>query len=601
MCKVVIFFCYEQYFFPRKLMRRCFFLLSFLLSALSADEPAPQQELSPSSAPPLTQQESVLQNNETLQDGELATIFPMNSEYVLLRGILITTDEQKAFTSFSGVHFEKIQIPGKQKQLEKILSSHLGEPITKDLLKIIKEEIIAYYRSQRHPLVIVLVPSQDVSQGVLQVLTLEGKVGKIVVKGSKWTKEERIRKEIRFGPNDVIDEKLLEQDLYWLNRQPFRQAYIVYAPGEKVGTTDVEVVIKDRMPYRGYVGTDNLGNDVTGNIRLFAGLNIGNLFGNQLFSYQFTTDHECKKFIAHSAFYKAPLPWRHDLILFGGYSHVDAKYRVGNNPFLFHSKGFSAQASLRYDIPLPPWKNILSEVSFGGDFKRTNNSLAYGVISLFPGGHFANLTQIMASFNIGYTKSMTVSFEIEGFWSPGKWISDQDNAQYDSIRYGARSRYLYARSSFTLIYPFKDWNWKHYLRWQLSNRNLLPSEEYGLGGFDTIRGYKEREINVDDAIVYNMELHAPLIKVLSRREGKKNLTDHIDFFVFGDVGYGVKNRSAPGEKKDYFLASVGPGARYNIVPYLAAKAEWGYQLNYLGASGFNGPHQRLHFSLIAGF
>jgi hemolysin activation/secretion protein len=538
------------------------------------------------------------------EGSEVATIYPLNSQYVLLRGIFISQEaEDQTLKVFAGIHFGKeIKVPGGKKKLVGILSSHLGRTLTANLINTIKEEIVDYYESQNHPLVAVVVPEQDVSLGILQVLVIEGKVGKVVIKGSQWTKEEKVRKEIRFGPNDAIDEHLLEQDLYWINRNPFRQAYVVYSPGEKKGTTDLEVVVKDRRPYRGYVGMDNIGNDVTGNIRLFAGLNIGNLFGNQLFSYQFTTDHEFKKFMAHSAYFKAPLPWRHELVLFGGYSHVDAKYRVGINPLLFHSKGFSAQASLRYDIPLSPWKNVLSELSWGFDFKRTNNGLAYGVVSLFPEGHFANLTQIMMGYNIGYTRNITISFEIEGFWSPGKWISDQNNAQYDSIRYGARSRFLYFRSAFSLIYPFyKEWTWKNYLRWQISNRNLLPSEEYGLGGFDTIRGYKEREINVDDAIVYNIEFHAPSLGVLKGRKGKSTIKDSLDLFVFGDLGYGVKNRSAPGEKKTYFLASVGPGARYNIVPYLAVKAEWGIQLKDLASSGFDGPHQRLHFSLIAGF
>jgi hemolysin activation/secretion protein len=534
-----------------------------------------------------------------LQQKEVATIYPSNTQYVILRGIAISgKKEARSIDAFSGVHFDQLQIPGGEGKLSILLTTHLGKPITDDLIKTIKSDIVKYYQAERHPLVMVLVPEQDASLGVLQVSVIEGRVGKVIVKGTKWTGEGVIRKEIRFRPNEPIDEHLLEQDIYWLNRQPFRQAYVVYSPGEKEGTTDMQVVVKDRMPFRGYVGTDNIGNDITGNLRLFAGLNIGNIFGNQFFSYQFTTDRECKKFMAHSVYYKAPLPWRHELVLLGGYSSVDAKYRVGSNSFLFHSKGFSTQASLRYDIPLHPWRNVLSECTFGLDFKRTNNALAYGVKSLWPNGHLANLTQMMAGYNIGYTKKITISFEIEGYWSPGRWISDQTKAQYDSIRYGSNCHYAYLRSAFTLVYPFyKEWTWKHYIRWQLSNRNLLPSEEYGLGGFDTIRGYKEREVNVDHAIVYNMEFHAPAFSFFK----KKSVNDRLDLFVFGDIGYGVKNVNAPKEKKDYFLASCGPGARYNITPYLAVRAEWGVQLKDLVGPGFGGPYQRLHFSLIAGF
>ena len=381
------------------------FLFALLASSLCTQEPASAEI----KAPTLT------------QEAEVATIYPSNSEYVLLRGLLISGKKEKQLIgAFSGVRCDHIRIPGGEKKLSKVLSSYLGKPVTNSLLESIKRDVMSYYKQENHPLIFISFPEQDVSLGVVQLSVLESVVGKVTVKGNHWTKEKGIHKEIRFRPNEPIDEDLLIQDLYWLNRNPYAQAYVVYTPGEKTGTTDIEVIVKDRMPLRAYAGTDNIGNDVTGNLRLFAGLNIGNIFGNQLFSYQFTCDHECRKFMAHSAFYKAPLPWRHELVLFGGYSWVDAKYRVGSNPLLFHSKGFSTQASLRYDIPLYPRKHVLSEATFGFDFKRTDNALAYGVIPLFPNGHFANVTQVMAGYNIGYTQNITISFEIEGFWSPGR-------------------------------------------------------------------------------------------------------------------------------------------------------------------------------------
>lgn len=44
----------------------------------------------------------------------------------------------------------------------------------------------------------------------------------------------------------------------------------------------------------------------------------------------------------------------------------------------FRTHGFSLQTSLRYDIPLKPHLNFLHEVTWGFDFKRTNNNLDLG-------------------------------------------------------------------------------------------------------------------------------------------------------------------------------------------------------------------------------
>lgn len=565
--------------FNLKIMKKFFFVSLFLFSIILFSE-------------------ELTQNSATQNNKEIATIYPSNDEYVILKGIVISSKKQILVNeNYSGIGFYQINIPSGKENLKKILNKFIGRPITDNLIKNLQQDIYQYYKNKKHPLVAVLIPDQDISLGVLQIRIVEARVGEVIVKGNKWTNISRVKKEIHFSPNEPIDEKLLDQDLYWLNRNPFRQAYVVYSPGKSEGTTNIEVVVKDRMPFRGYVGIDNIGNSITGNTRLYTGINIGNLFGNQFFSYQFTTDNEFKRFMAHSGSYKIPLRWRHELSFFGGYSSVDAKFHVKPNPLRFHSKGFASQASMRYDIPLKPCACVLSEVTFGVDFKRTNDALAYGVIQLFPHGHFANLTQMMLGYNIGYYKKFTLTFEIDGFWSPGRWISDQSNSNYNSIRYKAKNHYAYLRSALSFICPiYKKLTWRNYLRWQLANQNLLPSEEYGLGGFDTVRGYLEREVNVDNVIIFNSELHLPF-KVCSC----KKFRDELDLFVFTDLGYGGENHRAPGERKDYFLASYGPGARYSITPYLIARAEWGFQIKNFRIFRHGTPHQRLHFSVTAGF
>ena len=107
-----------------------------------------------------------------------------------------------------------------------------------------------------------------------------------------------------------------------------------------------------------------------------------------------------------------------------------------------------------------------------------------------------------------------ISFEIEGFCSPGKWIPDQTNDDYQTIRPFAKVRYGYFRSTYSLIWRFyKAWAIHNNLRGQISSTNLLPSEQYGLGGYNTVRGYPEREYNSDDAFIYNIEMRTPLLYV----------------------------------------------------------------------------------------
>ena len=139
------------------------------------------------------------------------------------------------------------------------------------------------------------------------------------------------------------------------------------------------------------------------------------------------------------------------------------------------------------------------------------------------------------------------------------------------------------------------------MRGQVATENLLPSEQYGLGGFDTVRGYKEREINFDDIIIYNFEIYLPYISFSKLLGKSKKPIDKLEFLGFIDAGYGWENNHAAGITKSKGMYSIGPGVRYSIAPYLTCKLDWGFQLESLGSAGLGGPHQRIHFSAIAGF
>ena len=57
----------------------------------------------------------------------------------------------------------------------------------------------------------------------------------------------------------------------WLNNNPFRQVDVVFKPGEKLGATDVELDVNDRLPFRPYVGYEDSGTRFTGPDRFITG------------------------------------------------------------------------------------------------------------------------------------------------------------------------------------------------------------------------------------------------------------------------------------------------------------------------------------------
>jgi len=522
------------------------------------------------------------------------------------KGLIIIGNKEdlnpRGYENVYGVMSYHVDLPGGIVALKKAVRPYYNAPLDSETISVIKKRVIEYYQNHDRPVVAVTAIPQDITKGVLQLMVTEGKLGKVTCKGNQWFKDDRLVEAIQLEPGENIASDILDQNLYWLNRNPFRQVDAIYKPGKEEGTTDIELICKDRFPFHIYTGIDNTGNDVTGNNRLFTGFNWGNVFWtDQRLSYQFATSSDFKRYQAHTLYYEIPLPWwQHMINLYGGYSHVDADFHVPTiRGVRFRTHGFSLQTSLRYDITLKSRRSFLHEVTWGFDFKRTNNNLDLGGIPIISEDN-VNLTQFQLGYNLGYTTSpISLSFEIEGFYSPGKWVSDQTNTDYQSLRPFAKNQYVYARTAFTLIYKFyEEWSLHNYFRGQVASCNLLPSEEYGVGGYNTVRGYKERIVNGDQTFIWNLEVRTPPVSILNALAGWKKFNDEFQVLVFYDYGLSGVRKAAPGQPKTSYLMSIGPGVRYNVIPYLTFRADWGFQLHDLNLGA---PHQRLHFSLAIGY
>jgi hemolysin activation/secretion protein len=522
-----------------------------------------------------------------------------DSDYPLLKGVLLTNQRDDSVKAFQGVQIKGVS--GDEKLLNDLMTSHFGNPLTEGEISCIKKEVLGYYQGEDRCALTVIAPCQDLTNGVLTLIVIESKLGGIRVTGNRHFSSEQFCKAISLQPDQPISRKQLVKEVQWLNENPFRKVDVVYAPGTAFGTTDIELVVNDRRTIRFYSGFDNTGNDTTGNNRIYAGFNWGDVFGlDHIFSYQFTTAPEYNRFWAHTGTYTIPLPWYNTLIFFGGYSQIHAKFRSFEAPAeIFSNKGASWQVSARYDIPLPLFTFALHEFTLGYDFKNTNSNLFFGAIPVNPNPTHVNLGQFMASYNIGYeSKDIYTSFELEGFWSPGEWYPNQTNADYQELRLKAKNKYIYARSSFSFIWDFSSpFTFFSALRGQIANRNLLPSEEFGVGGYDTVRGYKEREVNGDDAFVMNLELQTKP-RGFGEIFRKVKWIDDLILIAFFDYGMAIKNQTAFGQKKTDYLYSVGPGVKYQMFPYLNARLFYGIQLNDLG---FGGPHNRIHFQIVGSF
>lgn len=493
----------------------------------------------------------------------------------------------------SGLNLFGLALPGKIEELEKRLEPFLNREVTEDDIRAMKREIASFYREAGHPFVSVTVPEQTVECETLTLLVMESCVGNICVEETRWNSECKILKWFRTQTGDPLDSQVILKDLQFLNRNPFRQVDVVYTAGKDACTTDVSLVVNDRIPYRVYAGFDNSGVNVLGQNRWFSGFNAAGLWGlDHLFSAQYTSSPHQRTFHAVTVHYTAPLSWRHTLVVYGGYSWLKAPLFFG-----IDNNGSSAQASLRYEIPLNPSRNFVHEAACGADYKRTNNTLETAGEGTQLISHAVNLFQCQGSYNLGFSTNATeLTFLAEAFFSPGHWLPNQSKPDYDELRPGANPLYFYSRSALSFLWkaPYR-FEWVSLLRGQFSSGALLPSEQFGLGGYDTVRGYQERTVNADNAIIVNGEMHLPYFSVF-----RKNKCDKDRFYVlaFFDYALGSNYRRQESEPGSQWLMGAGPGVRWYIGRYITFRGDWGFKLH---KDAYPGSKSRFHFSAIASY
>ena len=279
--------------------------------------PKPVPALAAPSAPPQTPTKPVSSGDgEVLVDKLKGLVFVPTPAAVSTKG----TDDQ-------GVTLKGVMVPGRKSFLA-LTSGYIGQRLTKAKLDTLINGIVLHYRAHDRPVVDVIVPEQDITNGTVQIVLLEGKMGKVTARGNKWFSNDEIASGVAIQPGESISQSQLQGDLDWLNQNPFRTTDVVYTPGEKIGQTNLVLQTNDRFSLRSYVGYEDSGNTSTGVDRYLAGFNYGDLFGiGQQLDYQYTTSGDGESIRAHAGSYIIPLPWHNTLTFFGNYVDTGAMCR----------------------------------------------------------------------------------------------------------------------------------------------------------------------------------------------------------------------------------------------------------------------------------
>jgi hemolysin activation/secretion protein len=127
---------------------------------------------------------------------------------------------------------------------------------------------------------------------------------------------------------------------------------------------------------------------------------------------------------------------------------------------------------------------------------------------------------------------------------------------------------------------------------QLADRPLLPSEQIGLGGQGTVRGYRQDRTLADNGFIASAEFRYPVLRV-PQIQGLLQITPFIDFGTAWNTSTAGRDTLNPDT-----LASVGLGLLWQQSDRLTARFDWGVPLGRVSGEKNSWQENGLYFSII---
>jgi len=482
------------------------------------------------------------------------------------------------------------------------LAPYIGQEMTMATLQEILEDTVSAARAAGRPVVDVYLPEQDITSGVIQIMVQVGRLGKVIVEGNEHFSSDLLESQIRLTSGAPIEEAVLDEDLDWLNRNPFRRVDIVYAQGEEEGTTDITLRTEDRFPVRVVGNINNMGTKDTGRTRLLGGVTWGNAFGmDHQFDYLYSRARDADIYEAHHISYSLPVFDRDTLSFSAAFISINVEQADG----LVNLAGEGTQFLIRYKTDLPSFQafpDLSHELGFGFDYKQASADLAFGGVSVYETA--PEIVQGLVSYTVNAPDEWGDNYaHIELIASPGELRKDNDDTVFSSVRPGTRARYIYGRGRLERSFNLPgDVVFSAHAEAQWSSQRLIPGEAIAFGGQNSIKGYAESAFIGDRGYRVGFEISSPPFSILDDTVG----TDWGDQAqIYGFYDWGKVNNINPSafEKTVGVLSSLGWGVRYQIAPYVSADISYAIPLRPLSTvtGQQTNKESRIHFSLSVGY
>jgi hemolysin activation/secretion protein len=456
-------------------------------------------------------------------------------------------------------------------EIEAAVYPFLGPGRTRDDVELARSALEKAYQNAGFQTVGVEIPQQQVANGIVYLKVVERTVGRLRVKGAKYSSPKKIKTQApSIAEGKVINFNEVPRDILALNQLPDRRVTPSLHPGVDPDTVDVDLEVKETSPLHASVELNNRYGPDTDPLRLNVTVSDNDLWqlghGASL-SYQ-TSPQDTSEVKVLSGYYLArfrDMDWLN--LMFLGTKQDSDVSTLGDVAVAGRGETFGLRAILN----LPPGIDFTDSASFGIDYKHFNQviNVASSGSVITPITYYPLSANYSATwFGKGSSTEFNsgVTFTLRGFGN--------NQAEFSNSRYNADGGFIYFHGDISHTHDL-PLGFQIYgkVQGQVSDKPLVSSDEVAGGGLGTVRGYLEAEVVGDNAIFGSVELRSPsLLKLVGQKKGEWRV------YGFFDDGIVTLEDPLPEQTSRFHLASYGAGTRFQVGDHFEGAVNLGIPL-----------------------
>jgi hemolysin activation/secretion protein len=426
-------------------------------------------------------------------------------------------------------------------------------------------------------------PGQEITNGIVTLQVIEGTLEAIQVTGNQRLSTRYVRDRLATATQTPLNVNKLLEALQVLQLNPLILTISAeLSAGPRPGVSLLEVTILEARSFRPQIILDNQRSPSVGSFQRQIQLNEANLSGHgDAISLTYVNTDGIDDLSFSYAF---PINPRNGTL---GVNFSQIWSRVIAEPFdVLQLNGTSRDINLTYRQPViqTPRQELALGITGG---RRESETFLLGERSpLSPGADAEGRTRLSALrlFQEWTQRNRTSVLALRSEFSVGLPLGATDNPTSpdgEFLLWRGQAQWVKQLAPDTLILLRSNL--------QFADRALVPLEQFGLGGLDSVRGYPQDLLLVDNGIYAAVEARIPIFRV-TRRDGVFQL---VPFF---DLGHGFNNSDRPIEGSNT-LAALGVGIRFQWSDQLSARLDWGVPLISTGAQSSGFEDSQIFFSI----